>query len=195
MNFEFVKRCKLEDPLLQKWYEMISADLEHAQRQYYRNPRESGILLRGVTTRICYIYDRYYEIGFGDQAALEEFLNYTGNEGHNVMVSRFLSVVRKEQRDRLNKLRVLGDDCIQGEAAPDQGMSLEDRMQKNAKRMMETMMEAVKDMCQRINKLEDIQEECFLEDALPEPREPIAEELSHTGEKKSWFGHIFSGKR
>ncbi len=35
------------------------------------------------------------------------------------MVSRFLSVVRKEQRPA-NRLRVLGDDCIWGEEAPDQ---------------------------------------------------------------------------
>ena len=63
-----------------------------------------------------------------------------------------MSVVRKEQRDRLNKLRVLGDDCIWGEEAPDQGMTLKDRMGQNARHMMETMMEVTKDMCEKINK-------------------------------------------
>ena len=74
---------------------------------------------------------------------------YTDDDAHNVMVSRFLSVVRKEQRDRLTKLRVLGDDCILGEAGPDQGMSFEDRMSQNAKRMMETMMDVTKDRCEK----------------------------------------------
>ena len=115
------------------------------------------------------------------------------------MVSRFLSVVRKEQRDRLNKLRVLGDDCIWGEEAPDQGMTFEDRMGQNARHMMETMMEVTKDMCEKINKRNDVFDEFFLEEALPETKEEAGKETLAAAEittsaentKKSLFTRIF----
>lgn len=77
--------------------------------------------------RICRFYNDYYEIGFPEGTLLEEFLCYTDKEEHNVLVSRFFSMV-KDQRDRLNKLRVLGDDCIWGEEGPDRGMEFCDRM-------------------------------------------------------------------
>ena len=117
------------------------------------------------------------------------------------MVSRFLSVVRKEQRDRLNELRVLGDDCIWGEEAPDQGMTFEDRMSKNAKRMMETMMETLKDMCEKINKRDDVSDKFFQEEALLMQREQEFEEVKKERkgekeqEKKTWFRRIFKGRR
>ena len=40
----------------------------------------------------------------------------------------------KDQRDRLNKLRVLGDDCIWGEEGPDRGMEFCDRMAQDAEK-------------------------------------------------------------
>ena len=49
-----------------------------------------------------------YKRQFPESATLEEYLCYTGDDDHNAMVSRFLSVVRKEQRDRLEWLRVWG---------------------------------------------------------------------------------------
>ena len=73
--------------------------------------QQSGILFRKTAERICRVYNDYYEIGFPEGTLLEEFLCYTDKEEHNVLVSRFFSMV-KDQRDRLNKLRVLGDDCI-----------------------------------------------------------------------------------
>lgn len=63
------------------------------------NRRSAGIILRQTTERICRIYNTYYQIGYPQNASLEEFLCYTDENEHNVMVSRFLSVVRKEQRD------------------------------------------------------------------------------------------------
>ena len=138
-------------------------------------------------------------IKYPGNASLEEFLCYTDENEHNVMVSRFLSVVRKEQRDRLNKLRVLGDDCIWGEEAPDQGMTFEDRMGQNARHMMETMMEVTKDMCEKINKRNDVFDEFFLEEALPETKEEAGKEALAAAEittsaentKKSLFARIF----
>lgn len=201
MNFDFLKECKLDSARLQEMYEAVSKELEKAERCYFKNPQECGIILRAVAEKVCRIYNTYYEVGYPKDASLEEFLCYTDKEEHNAMVSRFLSVVRKEQRDRLNKLRVLGDDCIWGEEAPDQGMTFEDRMSKNARRMMETMMETLKDMCEKINKRNDVSDEFFLEEALPVQREQECMEAGQEKkeekeeEKATWFRRIFKGRR
>lgn len=201
MNFDFLKECKLDLVQLQEMYEGVYKELEKAERCYFKNPQECGIILRSVAEKVCRIYNTYYEIGYSKDTSLEEFLCYTEKEEHNAMVSRFLSVVRKEQRDRLNKLRVLGDDCIWGEEAPDQGMTFEDRMSKNAKRMMETMMETLKDMCEKINKRDDVSDKFFQEEALLMQREQEFEEVKKERkgekeqEKKTWFRRIFKGRR
>lgn len=197
MNFDFLKECKLESPELQGMYDTISAELEKAEWKYWRNPQECGVILRGVAEKICRVYNLYYEIGCPKMYSLEEFLCYTDDEAHNALVSRFLSTVRKEQRDRLNKLRMLGDDCIWGENAPDRGMSFDDRMAQNAKKMMETVMEVLKEMCEKINKRDDVYDEFFLEIGLPEKREDVLVERENqrkTTEKKSWFGRLLSRK-
>lgn len=205
MNFDFLKECKLESAELQEMYEAVSETLEKAEWQYWRKPQQCGIILRGVAERICRIYNIYYQVGYPAEASLEDFLCYTDDDIHNAMVSRFLSVVRKEQRDRLNKLRVLGDDCIWGEEGDDRGMTFEDRMSQDAKRMMETMMEVIKDMCEKINKRDDVSDEFFLEEALPESREQVAREqkaelakreaLQKREQKKSFFNHFRSRKK
>lgn len=192
MNFEFLKECRMESPELQEIYDTISGELEQAEWSYWKNPQECGRILRGAAENICRGYNIYYQVGCPEGYLLEEFLCYTDDDAHNALVSRFLSVVRKEQRDRLNKLRVLGDDCILGEAAPDQGMTFEDRMSQNARRMMETMMEVLKDMCGKINKRDDLQTAVFLEETLPEPREEEVPKEKVEKEKKSWFRRIFS---
>ena len=154
--------------------------------------------LRRTAEKICRIYNQHYQIGFAKETSLEEFLCYTDNETHNAMVSRFLSVVRKEQRDRLNRLRVLGDDCIWGEEAPDQGMTFEDRMAQNARRMMETMMITVRDMCEKLNKRDDVAGKVFQEEALPESLEELLRERKRRRRQerleKSWIGKLFLGK-
>lgn len=185
MNFGFLKECRLESAKLSAMYEAVSQNLEEAQQCYRRKPRECGIILRETAEQICRIYNTFYEVGFSEETSLEGFLCYTDNDAHNVMVSRFLSVVRKEQRDRLTKLRVLGDDCILGAEGPDRGMTLEDRMSQNAKRMMETMMETTKDMCRKINKRDDVSDEVFSEEELPVlPEELRSGELEGTVEEK-----------
>lgn len=174
MNFDFLRECNAQTEELQKIYNAIIDELESAEIKYWSEPQKSGILLRGVAEKICRIYNIYFEIGCPKNYSLEDFLCYTNDDAHNALVSRFLSGVRKEQRDRLNKLRVLGDDCIWGEDAPNQGMSLEDRMGQNVKRMMETMMETLKDMCIRIHKRTDWAGRTFLESELPgQKKEPV----------------------
>lgn len=190
MNFEFLKECRLESAELQTMYEALSQNLEKAEWCYREKPQECGIILRESAQQICRIYNTCYDAGFPEETLLEEFLCYTDNDAHNVMVSRFLSVVRREQRDRLTKLRVLGDDCVLGEAGPDQGMTFQDRMSQNAKRMMETMMDVTKDMCQKINKRDDVSREFFSEEALPTPQKETKEEetVKHTRTKESGKG-------
>lgn len=199
MNFSFIMECEFTDGTMQTAYQHILEQIERAEHLYWRQPQKCGIILRGTTEYICRFYNGYYKVGFAPEATLEQFLCYTDDEKHNAMVSRFLSAVRKEQRDRLNKLRVLGDDCIWGEEAPDQGMTFEDRMGQNARHMMETMMEVTKDMCEKINKRDDVFDEFFLEEALPETKEEAGKETLAAAEiktsaentKKSLFARIF----
>lgn len=198
MNFDFLKECNVESAELQTMYEAVYIELEKAEKKYWKNPQECGIILRGVAEKICRIYNLYYEIGCPKTYSLEEFLCYTDEEKHNAMVSRFLSTVRKEQRDRLNKLRVLGDDCIWGEEAPDQGMTFDDRMSKNAKKMMEAVMEVLKEMCERINKRDDVHDLSFRESELPEKKEDILSERVEANqgqEKRSFVQRIFGGRK
>ena len=104
---------------------------------------------------------------FPESATLEEYLCYTGDDDHNAMVSRFLSVVRKEQRDRLEWLRVWGDECVFMEENPDQIRHNADKLYLNVKKMMVYMMEATKEMCTRIDHMENLQGRSFADDILP----------------------------
>ena len=125
---------------------------------------------------------------------------YTDSDEHNVMVSYFLSSVRKEQRDRLNKLRVLGDDCISGTEGPDRGMRYEDRMAQNAGKMLDIMMEVIKEMCRKINGRTDVDDYWVYEDRLPgysetEERFPQEDVKVEEKEKTSFFSKFFSRKK
>lgn len=190
MNFDFLKACNVDTEELQKIYNAIIDELENAEIKYWSDPQKCGILLRSVAEKVCRIYNIYFEIGCPKNYSLEEFLCYTNDDAHNALVSRFLSGVRKEQRDRLNKLRVLGDDCIWGEDAPDQGMTLEDRMAQNAKRMMEIMMETLKEMCARIHKRTDLAKRTFLESDLPEKKAKIVETVVMPDGKTAGYKNI-----
>ena len=101
------------------------------------------------------------------------------------MVSRFLSVVRKEQRDRLEWLRVWGDECVFMEENPDQIRHNADKLYLNVKKMMVYMMEATKEMCTRIDHMENLQSEEELE-ALEEQRQKE--------QRKSFWSSLFGKK-
>lgn len=197
MNFDFLKTCGTEDGVLREMYDSASGKLEQAEWKYWRNPQECGILLRETAEQVCRIYNYYYQVGYPAGASLEEYLCYTDDDAHNAKVSLFLSVLRKEQRDRLNKLRVYGDDCVLGHEAPDEGMAFEDRMAQNARRMMETMTEVLKDMCRRIDKRTDVEDERFSEERLPESYESVfgadPDEEKKKAPEKSWLAK-FLGK-
>ena len=103
MNFDFMMECEIKDPKIKAAYDEIYKELVDAEAHYWKEPQQSGILFRKTAERICRFYNDYYEIGFPEGTLLEEFLCYTDKEEHNVLVSRFFSMV-KDQRDRLNKL-------------------------------------------------------------------------------------------
>lgn len=186
MNFEFLGNCEITEDWMRDAYKKLGDNLKEAEEIYRRNPAKCGVILRGTVADICRIYNRYYEIGFDESASIEEFLCYTGDDAHNVLVSRFLSVVRKEQRDKLTKLRVLGDDCCRGRGE-ESSREFEDRMAGNAKRMMETMMGTLTVMCTKINGQTGIEKLRFEEGILPaKEQEELCEE-----KKQSLFSRIF----
>lgn len=199
MTYSFMLEGEFPDETVKAAYEQIEGKLEEAENLYWKQPRECGMKLREAAETICHFYNGYYGIGFPAETTMEHYLCYTGDEAHNVMVSRFLSSARKEQRDRLNKLRVLGDDCISGKEGSDRGMRYEDRMAQNAEKMLDTMMEVIKEMCRRINGRTDVEDYWVYEDKMPgysgtEERFPQEEESEPT-KKKSFWAKLFSGKK
>ena len=102
----------------------------------------------------------------------------------------------KDQRDRLNKLRVLGDDCIWGEEGPDRGMEFCDRMAQDAEKMADAMMEVIKDMCRHFNGRTDVDDRLFYIDWVPdyseEERFPKKEEVKKR--RLSIFSRFFGEK-
>lgn len=199
MNYSFMLEGEFPDEKVKAAYERIEGQLEEAENFYWKQPRECGMKLRETAEMICHFYNEYYGVGFPPETTMEEFLCYTSDEEHNVMVSRFLSSVRKEQRDWLNKLRVMGDDCISGTEGPDRGMRYEDRMAQNAERMLDTMMEVIKEMCRRINGRTDVEDYWVYEEKMPgysetEERFPQEESAEKKG-KTSFWSKLFSGKK
>lgn len=195
MNFDFMMECEIKDPKIKAAYDEIYKELVDAEAHYWKEPQQSGILFRKTAERICRFYNDYYEIGFPEGTLLEEFLCYTDKEEHNVLVSRFFSMV-KDQRDRLNKLRVLGDDWIWGEEGPDRGMEFCDRMAQDAEKMADAMMEVIKDMCRHFNGRTDVDDRLFYIDWVPdyseEERFPKKEEAKKR--RLSIFSRFFGGK-
>ena len=167
MNFDYIKEAEPSTDDLRQLYDSLYQNLEKAEELYWTKPQRCGMMLRKATEKICRIYNGYYEINFPESATLEEYLCYTGDDDHNAMVSRFLSVVRKEQRDRLEWLRVWGDECVFMEENPDQIRHNADKLYLNVKKMMVYMMEATKEMCTRIDHMENLQGRSFADDILP----------------------------
>ena len=167
MNFDYIKEAEPSTDDLRQLYDSLYQNLEKAEELYWTKPQRCGMMLRRATEKICRIYNGYYEIHFPESATLEDYLCYTGDDDHNAMVSRFLSVVRKEQRDRLEWLRVWGDECVFMEENPDQIRHNADKLYLNVKKMMVYMMEATKEMCLRIDHMENLQGRSFADDILP----------------------------
>lgn len=192
MNFDYIKDAKPKTEELTGLYQALYQNIENAENLYWTEPQRCGMLLRKATEKVCKIYNSYYEIGFPSNASLEDFLCYTDIEAHNVLVSRFLSVVRKEQRDRLEWLRVWGDECAFMDENPDIIVRSDDKLYLNVKKMMTEMLNVTKEMCKRLDHMEDLNDWIFEEHILPgyltEEEREILEEERKKAEKK----HIFS---
>lgn len=189
MNFDYIQDVKPETEELTGLFQSLYHTLQNAEELYWDKPQKSGRLLRKATEEICHIYNVYYEIGFSRTASLEDYLCYTKDEAHNMMVSRFLSVVRSEQRDRLEWLRVWGDECVFMDANPDEIAATQDKLYLNVKKMMVHMMECTREMCIKIYKLSGLESYSFHEEILPgylseEEKEQLEEERQMEERKK-----------
>lgn len=195
MNFTFLMECEDSDPGVTGAYREIGKILEEAENCYWDKPRESGILFRKATEQICRLYNIRFHIGFPENASLADFLCYTEEQEHNVLVSCFLSTVRKEQRDRLNKLRLIGDDCVLGDAAPDRGMKPGEQIRQDTEHMAMMMMPTVREVCARISGRTDLGCGMFRPEILPGYVAPPDPPVIHRKKKKGFFAGIFGGGR
>ena len=76
-------------------------------------------------------------------------------------------------------------------------MRYEDRMAQNAGKMLDTMMEVIKEMCRKLNGRTDVEDCWVYEDRLPgysETEERFPEDKKEEKEKKSFFAKLFSTK-
>lgn len=167
MNFDYIKEAEPETEELRQLYDRLYNHLLEAENLYWSKPQKSGRYLRKATEEVCQIYNLYYEIGFAPQAELEDYLCYTKEEEHNVMVSRFLSVIRKEQRDHLEWLRVWGDECIFMDTNPEEIVRNSDKLYLNVRKMMSSMLNVTKEMCRKLNHMEGLENIRFQEEILP----------------------------
>lgn len=167
MNFDYIQEAKPETEELQNLYAALYRNLEKAEEIYWGEPQKCGMMLRKATEKICRIYNSYYGIGFSKAASLEDYLCYTDNSQHNMMVSRFLSVVRTEQRDRLEWLRVWGDECVFMDENPEEILRNPDKLYLSVKKMMVHMLGATREMCKRLNHMENLEDWVFEDHILP----------------------------
>lgn len=167
MNFDYILNAKPKTAEIAELYKALYNDIEKAENLYWSRPQKSGMLLRKAAEKICQIYNCYYEIGFSKSAVLEDYLCYTAEDEHNIMVSRFLSSVRKEQRDRLEWLRVWGDECIFMDTNPTEISQSQDKLYLNVKKMMSHMLDVTREMCVRIDGMENLEKTIFDETILP----------------------------
>lgn len=167
MNFEYLQKAEPEGAELKRLYADLYEKLTAAEECYWSEPQKCGMILRRAAETICQIYNCFYEIGFSEKDTLEVYLCYTDNDEHNRMVSRFLSVIRMEQRDRLEWLRVWGDECIFLNENPKEAQESQDKLYLDAKKMMLQMVAATKEMCEKLNHMQGLENYSFNESILP----------------------------
>ena len=196
MYFEFIKDTAPQTEELKALHDSLYENLRKAEELYWNAPQKSGMLMRKATEKVCKIYNRYYEIGFPENILLEDYLCYTGDEHHNMMVSRFLSVVRKEQRDYLEWLRVWGDECVFMDENPHEIERSQDKLYLNVKKMMSAMLNVTREMCEKIDHMEGLGKTGFDDTKLPGYRsEEELEELrwqKEEDERKARRKNFFS---
>lgn len=53
MNFDFMMECEIKDPKIKTAYDEIYKELVEAEKHYWKEPQQSGILFRKTAERIC----------------------------------------------------------------------------------------------------------------------------------------------
>lgn len=167
MNFDYMREANPATEELQEMYTALYQNLEKAENLYWFEQTECGMCLRDAAEIVCRIYNQHYEIGFSNEDTLAEYLCYTDSDSHNQKVSRFLSVVRTEQRDRLEWIRVWGDECAYMEEHPEAVKKSGDRLYLDVKKMMILMLDVTREMCEKLHHMTDLENWVFEERILP----------------------------
>lgn len=178
INFEFFKECENEDSFLQRKYDEIFQLLERAEEQYWEQPIACAKSLRKISEDVCHVYNHFYKVGIEDEAPMESYLCYGDEDEHNRCVSFFFSAVRNEQRNRLNEVRTLADQCIYLEDHDTEREKSGDTIAIDVKQMMITTMAILKELCVTVNSRDDVSDYFFVEESIPQKEDPaIAEAL------------------
>lgn len=178
INFEFFKECVNEDSFLQRKYNEINELLECAEAQYWEQPIECAKALRKIAEDICHVYNQFYKVGMEQEDSIESYLCYGDEDEHNRSVSFFFSAVGNEQRNRLNEVRTLADQCIYLEDHDAEREKSGDMVAIDVKQMMITTMAILKELCKMVNGREDVSDYYFVEESIPKKEDPaIAEAL------------------
>lgn len=194
MNFDYIQDAKPETEELKNLYASLYRDLEEAEAVYWSDLKKCAMLLRQVAEKVCHVYNSYYTVGYPEGNTLESYLCYTDDEENNVMVSRFLSVVRTEQRDRLEWIRVWGDECAQMDVSSEMSRENADKLYLNVKKMMVYILDVTREMCEKIDHMEELDGWIFEEDLLPgylsEEERKKQEKKQDKENKKSIFSFL-----
>ncbi len=185
MNFEFWKECKNQDVQIQKYYEELSEVLLQAENCYWEQPVECAMHLQDAAVIICKVYNRFFGLDFPEDAKLSERLCYNGDDVHDAKVSHFLCAVRDDQRNELNLIRALGDDCVFLKEHPEHRDAQADKMYLDVKKMMIAMMDCLKHVLILVDGRSDVEELGFDEDEVP--GEPPQKPQAPARERKSFW--------
>lgn len=180
MNFEFWKECKSQHERFRPYYEKMSDLLMEAENCYWESPVKCSQLLQIAAKEICQVYNHFFELDFAEEASLTEMLCYSGDDEHDKKVSKFLCAVSDQQRNQLNQIRVLGEECVFLEANPEHRDAQADKLYLNVKKMMIAMMDCLKHLLLLVEERVDEDELEFDEDKVPgePPRKPVPQKQS-----------------
>ncbi|MFR4126313.1 MAG: hypothetical protein ACLT08_00805 [Roseburia inulinivorans] len=198
MNFDYIKEAEPSTDDLRQLYDSLYQNLEKAEELYWTKPQRCGMMRAGQRKRSAVFIMAIMKSIF--RRVLRWKIISVIQEMMIIMPwsAVFLSVVRKEQRDRLEWLRVWGDECVFMEENPDQIRHNADKLYLNVKKMMVYMMEATKEMCLRIDHMENLQGRSFADDILPgyqsEEELEALEEQRQKEQRKSFWSSLFGKK-
>ncbi len=184
MNFEFWNECKSQDEQVQQHYDKMSKFLTAAEQDYWQKPVRCAMQLEKAAREICLVYNHVYELEFSEEAGLPDMLCYSGDDVHDAKVSKFLCAVSDEQRNQLNQIRALGEECIFLEENPQHRDAQDDKLYLNVKKMMIAMMNCLEHLLLAVERRTDFEHLEFDEDEVP--GEPLPQPAVVPKKKSFW---------